>query len=134
MKSVKSFPVGIASVSGTGSPAFRNKSAITRDPPAPGPGGGEDADQSPAGEVERLGMGDFVEDTQDGAATGGQRWGHWVLERVKEHGRPPSHGWSEVRDLAIIGTTGGIIPPTGLQCLADRYASESVVEEATQTP
>jgi hypothetical protein len=35
MKSVKSFPAGIASVSGTGSPAFRNKFTMTRDPSAP---------------------------------------------------------------------------------------------------
>jgi hypothetical protein len=33
----------------------------------------EDADQSTAGEVESLGMRDFVEEAQDGAARGGQR-------------------------------------------------------------
>jgi hypothetical protein len=39
----------------------------------PGTGSVEDADPSTADEVESLRMGDFVEEAQDGAATGGQR-------------------------------------------------------------
>jgi len=89
----------------------------------PGSGGEEDADPSTADEVESLGMGNFVEETQDGAAKVGRRRGHGILERVKGHRRGPSDRWNKDQEPILWSGLGGIILPTGRACLSQEARS-----------
>jgi len=82
----------------------------------PGSGGEEDADPSTADEVESLGMGNFVEETQDGAAKVGRRRGHGILERVKGHRRGPSDRWNKDQNQIRYEELSGIILPTRRMC------------------